>query len=175
MVTVTLIRPGTARTRDPELQSWSPDPVPAPARLDLPHPYLPRDGEGMRVQAGPESGSARSARNSLPPAAPGWGSLWAAGLLLQQHQMLRALRRNPARHRLPDPPASALTSGQQMLSNISYSPLRPPLRPVAKDSAKVRTVPVPLKGPSPGSATSAPKQHGVSGERRGRGRGHGTP
>lgn len=57
--------------------------------------------------------------------------------------------------------------GAAMLSKISYSPLRPPLPPVTKDSAKVRTVPVPLKGPSRGSATSAPKQHGVGGERRG--------
>lgn len=137
---------------------------------DLPHPCRTRATRawgGDVVRAGPECGVARSARNSFPPAAPGRGNLAAADLPLQQHHMRRALRHRPARHRLPHPLASALNVGAATLSQISYSPLRPPLPPVTKDSAKVSTVPVPLKGPSRGSATSAPKQHGVGGERRG--------
>lgn len=164
MVTVTLTRLGTARTREPELQNWGPDAVPAPALLDLPHPSSPGwGGDVVRRDrsAGQREARAIHSRRRLPAGEP-CGSRSAITAAPSAASTLAPSSSAP----VTTPSGLGTYVGAAMLSKIRYSPRRPPLPPVTKVSAKVRTVPVPLKGPSRGSATSAPKQHGVGGERR---------
>lgn len=177
MVAVTTVTVGTARTRAP----LSGVPVPAPAlpingQATLGF-FLPRilsrgigvrdvsaESTAWRVPAS-ECGSASSARNLSPRAAPGWVKISAQPLrrtssikrseysgtneLGAGHQVLRP--RRPA-------------SGQQR-AGTSYSP--PPRwlhLSVPQLTPKVTAVPAPLRGPSLVSATSAPNQHGATRE-----------
>lgn len=180
MVAATIISLGTASTRDPDScrVGWVPAPVlPRMYRVTFGSifptgTFTARGGDvgaGGTSLAGPRVRVRVSEKRTqfISAGGSGWGNLSAAALLLQQRQTLRVLWHNPVRTRLPDPQSSALTSGQQRSATTASHLCAGRFNPVTKDCAKVRAVPIPLRGPSPGSTTSAPKQHGVSRERRG--------
>lgn len=119
-------------------------------------------------------GSARSAHHLFPRVAPSCSNL-SDSHSIPAAPNAASTWHNPAQNRLPCAPAVAsylwaATLRHQLLTSASAaSPL------VTKGARKVRAVPVPLRGPSSGSATSAPKQHGASRERRRYGRGDSAP